>query len=482
LQRSAAQADALDFGYGELPLTPLGLGTYMNIDRAEVKAARTARPQLMRLSYVALVQLLRLCAALIHPDARHLRRLALRDALKSLRRELRQVFGHGLRLLVKRDGSCAPLERAEIRSVLICRLNARLGNTLLLTPLIKHIHESLPDAAIDVATAYPKAANLLQDVPGIRHVIVYPYKSANAVWRYLVALRRMRAQRYDLAIDPTPDSTSARVAIALARARYRLGFDTFSQWVRLTHAVALPAESMHDAVRPAFLFCEALRVPLDASAVRLWLPLLKHEVIAGRTAVAEVLQAAGAAGSASHVFGFFASAAGHKTIDRAWWREFWRAFRALEPEAMPLEFLSLAHGECVDPRFPALSIKSPRSFAAAIAATRMFIAPDTGPMHLASSTSVATIGLFRGSDTARYRPLKPHDLMINVTENSASRIAERCQRIWRQQEGAESAASATGAQVPSRVTDRALRAPVSGKFPGAPSAAAPLTEPAARRN
>jgi ADP-heptose:LPS heptosyltransferase len=432
----------------------------MNTDRADIKDARSVRPQLIRLSYVAFVQFLRLSTSLSDANARHLRRLALRDALKSLRRELRQVFGHALRLLVKRDGSCAPLDPAEIRSVLICRLNARLGNTLLLTPLIKHIHEFLPDAAIDVATAYPSAANLLQDVPGIRQVIVYPYKSANAVWRYLVALRRMRAQRYDLAIDPTPDSTSARVAITLARTRYRLGFDTFSQWVPLTHAVALPAESMHDAVRPAFLFCEALRVPLDCTAVRLWLPLLKHEIIAGRTAVTEVLHSAGAAGSATRVFGFFANAAGHKTIDRAWWREFWRAFRALEPDAIPLEFQSLARGECVDPRFPALSIKSPRSFAAAIAATRMFIAPDTGPMHLASSTSVPTIGLFRGSDTARYRPMKPHDLMINVNENSASRIAERCHRIWRQQE----------------------RAPASGKFPGAASAAALLREPAARQN
>jgi len=48
-----------------------------------------------------------------------------------------------------------------------------------------------------------------------------------------------------------------------------------------------------------------------------------------------------------------------------------------------------------------------------------------GPMHLASSTAVPTIGLFHASDPALYRPLKPNDLAIDIIHCSRvpSRIA-----------------------------------------------------------
>jgi heptosyltransferase I len=41
---------------------------------------------------------------------------------------------------------------------------------------------------------------------------------------------------------------------------------------------------------------------------------------------------------------------------------------------------------------------SVRALTATIAATRMFISADTGPMHLASSTAVPTVALFCASD------------------------------------------------------------------------------------
>jgi hypothetical protein len=408
----------------------------MNIHGVQTIKKAGERLTLRRLTYTAFIQFIRLISPLPSANARHANRLAFRAAIKSLRRELRLVSGQALRLLTNRNSSCSQLDPTEIRSVLICRVNGRLGNTLLLTPLIKRIHDALPNVDIDLALAYPKAQELLQGVPGIRRVIIFPHKSPNAVWRYLAAVHRLRAQRYDLAIDPTPDSTSGRVAVALARTRYRLGFDTISQWVPLTHPVVLPDESMHDAIRPVYLLCEGLGVQLDADDLRLWLPLLDHELDAGRSAVAKVVSTADAAHPRSRVFGFFAHAAGIKIIDRAWWLAFWEAFSTLEPDAIPVEFLSLSSGTCIDPRFPSLSFKSPRAFAAAIAATRMFIAPDTGPMHLASSTPVPTVGLFCGSDMLRYRPMKSSDVTIDVTLSSPRSIAERCSRGWREQQRA----------------------------------------------
>jgi hypothetical protein len=100
-----------------------------------------------------------------------------------------------------------------ISSVLICRINGRLGNTVLLTALVKRIHE------------------------------LFPHQVSGLIQEYLGALRRLRAQRYDLALDPIPESTGGRVALTLCRTRYRVGFLSGSQWGPLTHAIAAPGWS-----------------------------------------------------------------------------------------------------------------------------------------------------------------------------------------------------------------------------------------------
>jgi ADP-heptose:LPS heptosyltransferase len=75
-------------------------------------------------------------------------------------------------------------------------------------------------------------------------------------------------------------------------------------------------------------------------------------------------------------------------------------------------------------------VASPRGLSAAIASMRMFVSTDTGPMHLASSTPVPTVALFRASDPLQYGPLKPTDLSIDVGSVSPSEAARLCQRIW----------------------------------------------------
>jgi ADP-heptose:LPS heptosyltransferase len=65
-----------------------------------------------------------------------------------------------------------------------------------------------------------------------------------------------------------------------------------------------------------------------------------------------------------------------------------------------------------------------------MAATRMFISADTGPMHLASSTAVPTVGLFCASNPLLYGPMKPVDLAINIADCTPDLVAQRCHRLW----------------------------------------------------
>ena len=185
----------------------------------------------------------------------------LRGTLRHLRVISRTYLGRFLALrILSNEVAADTLASAPISSVLICRLNARMGNALFLTPLIQQVRELLPRASIDVAIAYPQANDLLGQLPGVRRVITFPYKGVSLVWRYLLALHRVRANHYDLAIDPMPNSTSGRIVMRLCRARLRLGFASEHQWVRLTHSVPESQIPEHRAIQPVFLLHEALGV------------------------------------------------------------------------------------------------------------------------------------------------------------------------------------------------------------------------------
>jgi Glycosyltransferase family 9 (heptosyltransferase) len=322
------------------------------------------------------------------------------------------------------------LSVAPVSSVLICRINGRLGNALFLTPLIERVHELFPGASIDLAMSYPQASSLLKGQPGVRHIVAFPHKGIGMVWRYFAALCRVRARTYDVVIDPTPESTGGRIVLTLCRARYRVGFATYSQWAPLTHAVPQPEEFMHQAIQPVFLWCSIFGAPFDQQGIRLSLHLQAAEIEAGRSAIMRAIQGNNVRAGAG-IFGFFAHGTGSKPLERAWWQAFWKAFLELEPAAVPVEFLPSPSAAPTDARLTSLHFPSARDLTAAIATTRMFVSADTGPMHLASATPVPTVALFRASNPILYRPLKNSDLVIDVRDCPPWLAAQQCHAVWR---------------------------------------------------
>jgi heptosyltransferase III len=360
--------------------------------------------------------------------------------LREFRRNWRSILSRAIARFIGPQKYATRLAAEEIFSVLICRINGRLGNTVFLTPLVKHVHELVPLANIDLAVSHPQAGELFRNFPGVRRVIAFPHKGVGLIVRYLAALRRVRAERYDLVIDPVTESTGGRIAITLCRARYRVGFATKSQWAPLTHAVPEPDIQMHQALLPLFLISQVIGQPCSPRNTQLSLCLHPDEVESGRAAVSRAIERltgnqTSPHAPAAHVFGFFAHATGLKTVERAWWMEFWRAFLELDPDVIPLEFLPSSTSTLIDARFASMYCPSLRELTAAIAATHMFISADTGPMHLASSTPVPTVALFRASDPALYGPLKGTDAVINITESTPQLVARHCHRLWRASTG-----------------------------------------------
>jgi len=353
----------------------------------------------------------------------------IRRQLRELRGQLRYRLGVVLQQLLRRREAATRLDPREIRSVLIGRINGRLGNTLFLTPMIERLHALLPAAQIDLAVSYPNAVTLLAGMPGVRRVILFPHKGRRIIPQYLRALRQLRETHYDLAVDPTPFSTSGRLLLSVTRARFRLGFKVPSQWAPLTHAIPVPAQVMHQGRQSAYLVSTALGGVWEPDAIRLWLPLAPQEISAARSTVEAALARCGVAGAGPRV-GFFAHATGLKTLPAPWWAKFWTALLALHPEIVPVEFLPGMTAVPTVPGFAALHLRSQRELTAAIATLQMFVSADAGPMHLASTTDTPTRGLFLVTDPVLYGPLKSTDRSIGVAQRTPEEVAAEVSATW----------------------------------------------------
>lgn len=318
--------------------------------------------------------------------------------IKRLRRGNRQRFN---RLLTRVFGTVEPRRRpfaSDTRRILVVRLNKRLGNILFLTPMLRSLAASLPAATIDVLIQDARQKPLLEGLPGIGQVWVQE-KSLRATFGLL---RRLRSVRYDLAIDPSGNSTSNRLALALARTQQRMGFAARDQWLPLTHAAPRP-DSRHQALQSVELLQSSVTdfdwKTFNTLAVFPCAPSHKLAQRHWQTAFA------GQAHATTTTVGFFTRATGRKQFDEAWWREFVTRFRKRLPAARLIQIRAPDQPEPIAPDIASVTIAELDVLAALLGRLHAFVAADSGPMHLAAATGVPVVGLFKTTAPESYAPL-----------------------------------------------------------------------------
>ena len=139
-----------------------------------------------------------------------------------------------------------------------------LGDTLLVTPLIRSLKQAYPDAKIDVLLPHSNTG-MLQGNPDIAQRLTFPKPST--LWRSLKLLFSI-FQQYDLAISlQTSDRTTV---CAIAAGKISLGFiDTESHknwWKRLLLSNVLVFGQQH-AVIENLRFCKTLGIKACYSLV-----------------------------------------------------------------------------------------------------------------------------------------------------------------------------------------------------------------------
>jgi len=282
--------------------------------------------------------------------------------------------------------------------ILIIRLSA-IGDLVMASPLVGALRSRYPRAHISWLVQ-SESAPLLEHLPGVDEVIAWP----RAAWRQLAAQgrytalareaiafgRRLRAQRFDLAIDVQGLLKSAVWAWA-SRAPIRVGLDSREGGALLMTEVArAPRGDPRISSEYRFL---AQRLGLDTQTFEMVLGIAD----ADRARAGVLLEKAGISGRYAVLLPFTTRAQKH------WFEERWielaqrlRGELGLEPVVLggPADREA---GARIGDAAQAASLAGAtglRDAAALIDASSLVVGVDTGLTHMGIAAKVPTIALF----------------------------------------------------------------------------------------
>ena len=320
-----------------------------------------------------------------------------------------------------------------IHRILLLRPNHRLGNTLLLTPLLSELEQRFPGAEVDVLTACEAAEQIFAGFRQVQRIYQLTRRPGHHPLHLLRTLRQIRRQRYDLALDSARGSSSGRLLLALCGARHRLALPRNEQeqrndggaWQRaMAHAPTHFAQDGIYALRCALATPGLVEAPYPGLRIH----LQAHEHAAAAALLGDLFPER----QAPHrIVALFPNATGAKRLPGRWWLDYINALRQADPNLRFVEVVA-AHGQSqLESRLPAFFSSDIRKMAAMFAQCAAYISGDCGVMHLASASGVPTLGLFLKHNLPRYRPYGPHDGALYVGEQSAVDAARASQLFLR---------------------------------------------------
>lgn len=302
-----------------------------------------------------------------------------------------------------------PIDRSKIKKVLICRPNKRLGNLLLITPLVQEVSEIFPECKIDLFVKGTLAPIVFEKYENIDKIIDLPKKPFKELVKYLKVWTLIRKQNYDVVINVDQNSSSGRLAVKFSDAKYKIFGD-------LPENVQLPYEDYeHIAKYPVYNLRYTLAqvgIPNNEKPVALIdLKLSEEEIAQGKILLNDIVD------EQKKTIAIFTFATGDKCYSVSWWEEFYATLKKEFPDYNIFEVLPVENVSQINFQAPSFYSKDVREIGSVLANVDVFIGADSGIMHLASASKAATLGLFSRSDMKKYIPYGNNSIGINTNEN-----------------------------------------------------------------
>lgn len=291
----------------------------------------------------------------------------------------------------------------DVKRILICRPNHRLGNLLLLSPLVQELESTFPNSEIDLLVNQSCAIQLYQNYDNVNDIIEFPQQPFNNPIKYIRAFVQHRSTEYDLAINAVKESSSGRIFTSISNARIKLvgGSDTDKKERHIAKQVIYSLRAFLPQIGGK---------ANDAIPASLDLRLANNELIHGANLVYDIVQ------NTQATICLYTHATGAKCYTEIWWLNLYEHLQKEFPDVNIIEVLPKENVSKINFRAPAFYSIDIRELAAVIASTDVFIGADSGVMHLASSSLTPTIGLFSVTDPEKYKPFNQGSIAVNINE------------------------------------------------------------------
>ena len=303
--------------------------------------------------------------------------------LKSIEQWGRRHAAAAIHLNASEGDSSLPLQPSRI---LVIRTDNRLGNLVLMEPLLRSLKVRFPLAELDILAS--DVFSELLECQGYNVIHVDKKGQIRNPGKFLSLIEELRSRSYDAAIDaahPHSFSLSGAVSTLLSSADCRISTDAGDSARWYTHTVAEPPMDWH----------ESRALHSLGSVWEGWPEWTPPELFTPNTVKRN---AAGLHVGASGNKGYSIEHL-EELVDRICRRVILEIYWGSDTERKTAEYLGSRYPVAL---MPELSITG---LIDKIAGLRLFITPDNGPMHIASALSVPVIAYFRIDNMDRFAPL-----------------------------------------------------------------------------
>ena len=301
------------------------------------------------------------------------------------------------------------IDKNTVTKILICRPNHRLGNQLLITPLVQEVSDIFPNAKIDLFVKGNLAPIIFRNYPNIDQIFRLPKKHFSQLFQYLSAWSSLKKKHYDLVINATSHSSSGNLATKFANSKYKYFGEEENEEVT-GHMAKTTIYGLRNYLSKAGI---ASNNPIHSLDIK----LSAGEMQTGKEALQQIVHT-------DNVVSLFTFATGDKIYSAEWWEELYTKLKNAFPTYAFIEILPVENISQLDFKIPSFYSKDIREMTALIANTSVFIASDSGIMHLGSASKTPTIGLFSVTDKNRYQPYNNNSLGINTNETDKDEIVK----------------------------------------------------------
>ena len=328
-----------------------------------------------------------------------------------LRRKINRFFS---KLFV--DNSPSDLEFnqniTQVKKILISRPNHRLGNNLLLTPLIKEVIDIFPNAEIHLFLMGNVGDLVFENYKDVTKIIKLPRKPFKNLLDYYACWLSIFNHNYDLAINANRVSSSGKLAVKLSRSRYKF-FNVINK------ELSKIKDYSHNAKNPIYNLRYQLKNQIDRvndTIPKLDIKLRDYEIQNGEKLLKSMFR------EEKPIISIFTFATGDKCLSKDWWRQLYSEIKNFQDNYNILEILPAENVSQIDFVAKTYYSRDIREIASVMCNVKIFIGADSGMMHLAHASKTKTIGLFNVTEPEFYGVYGNGNISVDINTTSINNL------------------------------------------------------------